>query len=550
MKIDIKTIPLSVLVVAAAICTATAEQKLPSPSTPNPGLKYYYPVPKAETPVEGEYDVVVYGGTPGGVGAAIQAKRMGKTAALYVFRRHVGGLTSAGLTETDIGKKSAIGGMAVEFYEKLGKWRHFRPSEAEKAFLEMLTDAGVPVFFEHRLDKVEKKDGKIEKIIFENGNSAKGKMFIDATYEGDLLAAAGVSYMVGREDNSRFNETYNGTYFSKHSHLPRHAVDPYKIPGDPSSGLLEGVTDTKVTELGKGDKKLQSYCFRMWAMKDGKHVPWPKPDNYRPERYELLKRYVNGAPPEFWDLRYKHGPLKLNEGDCNNAGPISLDHVGANFGWAEGTYAEREKIFQDHVNYQKGFMYFLANDPSIPQQLRERVAAFGLDAYEFPETGNWPHELYVREARRLLSDYVMTQAHCQGAKIAEDSVGLGSYQMDSHHVERVVKDGKLAMEGGFEKRVRKSYPVSYKSIVPKKSECANLLVPVALSASHVAFGSIRMEPVFMILGQSAATAAAIAIDDSVAVQDVNYPKLRQRLLKDRQILEAPAEPAKKKRAKR
>ena len=290
--------------------------ELAKPSTPNPGLKYYYPVPKASNPVEGNYDVVVYGGTPGGVAAAIQAKRMGKTAALYVFRRHVGGLTSAGLTETDLGKKEAIGGMAVEFFEKVGKWRHFRPSEAEKTFLTMLAEADVPVFFEHRLHKAEKDGLKITKITFENGNSAKGKMFVDATYEGDLFAKAGISYMVGREDNSMFGEDYNGTYFSKTSHVYRHQFDPYVKPGDPSSGLLEGITDTKVDKLGVGDKKLQSYCFRTWAMKDGKHVPWPKPEEYRTERYEILKRYVNAAPsPDFWDLRYKHGPVKLNEGD-------------------------------------------------------------------------------------------------------------------------------------------------------------------------------------------------------------------------------------------
>ena len=527
---------------------ASAAIKLPAPTTPNPGLKYYYPVPKAEKPTNANYDVVVYGGTPGGVGAAIQARRMGKTSALYVFRRHVGGLTSAGLTETDIGKKNAIGGMAVEFYEKLGKWRQFRPSEAERAFLEMLAEAGVPVFFEHRLEKVETENGKIKKVIFENGNSATGKMFVDATYEGDLFAMAGCSYMVGREDNSRFNEDYNGTYFSKHSHIPRFDIDPYKVKGDPSSGLLEGITDTKVDVLGKADKKLQSYCFRMWAMKNGKKTPWYKPENYRPERYALLSRYVNSAPdPDFWNLRYSRGPLKLNEGDCNNAGPISLDHVGYNFGWAEGTYAEREKIFQDHVNYQQGFMYFLANDPSIPAKLRARINAFGLDAYEFPETRNWPHELYVREARRLLSDYVMTQAHCQGKEVVKDSVGLGSYQMDSHHVERVVKDGKMAIEGGFEKKVKRSYPVSFKSIVPKKAECTNLAVPVALSASHVAFGSIRMEPVFMILGQSAATAACMAIDGDGVIQNVEYKKLRAKLILDCQILDTPFVPKKKRK---
>ena len=533
--------------ILAGLC-ANSAPKLPAPTTPNPGLKYYYPLPKAKNPTTANYDVVVYGGTPGGVGAAIQARRMGKTSALYVFRRHVGGLTSAGLTETDIGKKNAIGGMAVEFYEKLGKWRQFRPSEAERAFLEMLVEAGVPVFFEHRLEKVEKKDGKITKITFENGNAVTGKMFVDATYEGDLLAMAGCSYMVGREDNARFNEDYNGTYFSKHSHIPRFDVDPYKVKGDKSSGLLEGITDTKVEKLGIADKKLQSYCFRMWAMKNGKKTPWYKPENYRPERYELLSRYINSAPdPDFWDLRYKRGPLKLNEGDCNNAGPISLDHVGYNFGWAEGSYAEREKIFQDHVNYQQGFMYFLANDPSIPAKLRARINAFGLDAYEFPETRNWPHDLYIREGRRLLSDYVMTQAHCQGKEVVKDSVGLGSYQMDSHHVERVVKDGKMYVEGGFEKKVKRSYPVSFKSIVPKRAECTNLAVPVALSASHVAFGSIRMEPVFMILGQSSATAACMAIDGNGIIQDVEYKKLRAKLIIDCQILDTPFVPKGKKR---
>lgn len=525
---------------AAAVAAFSASgvyADLPAPTTPNPGLKYYYPVPKAENPVENEYDIVVYGGTPAGVGAALQARRMGKTSALYVFRRHVGGMTSGGLTESDIGKKSSLGGAVVEFYKRLGKWTGFRPSDAERVFLEMLQEAGVPVYFEHRLEKLEKKDGRITRLVFENGNSAKGKMFVDGTYEGDLMAMAGVSYMLGREDNERFGETYNGTYFSKHSHLPRHAVDPYVVPGDPSSGLIEGVADSKVDVLGKGDKKLQAYCFRMWVSKKDPHIEWQKPANYRPERFELLKRYVNGAPSTFWNLRYSTGPVKLNEGDCNNAGPISIDHVGANFGWVEASYAEREKIFQDHVDYQMGFMFFLANDSSVPKELRDRVAAFGPALSEFPETNHWPHELYVREGRRMLSDYVMTQADCQGKRVAPDSVGLGSYQMDSHHIERVVRDGKVAMEGGFEKPVRIAYPISYRSLVPMKSECQNLFVPFALSASHVAFGSIRMEPNVMILGQSSATAASIAIDDKVAVQDVDYQKLRTRLVKDGQKLD-------------
>ena len=511
---------------------------LAAPGTPNPGLKYYYPVPKPEFPQAREHDVVVYGGTPGGVAAAIQAKRMGKSAALYVFRRHVGGLTSSGLTESDFGGDNKIGGIAVEFYEKLGKYTGFRPSDAENTFLEMLSEAGVPVYFECRLEKVSKDGaGRIAEIAFENGDSAKGKMFVDATYEGDLYAMAGCSYMVGREDNARFRETLNGVHFSESSHQYRHQFDPYVVPGYALSGLIEGLSRCDFFERGRGDKKLQSYCFRMWATKVNEKTPWPKPDNYRPERFEILKRYVNAAPAGFvWDLQYGSGPVKINEGDCNNAGPVSIDHVGGNYGWAEGSYEEREKIFQDHVDYQKGFMWFLANDESIPEELRKRVSEYGLDAKEFPETGNWPHELYVREARRLLSDYVMTQANCQGRVVAEDSVGLASYTMDSHHVERVIRGGKIINEGGFEVGVPSSYPVSYRSIVPKKAECSNLFVPVALSASHVAFGSIRMEPVFMVLGQSAATAASMAIDENVAVQDVDYPKLREKLLADGQKL--------------
>ena len=289
----------------------------------------------------------------------------------------------------------------------------------------------------------------------------------------------------------------------------------------------------------------------MRGSKAKNRVAWYKPENYRPERYELLRRYVNGAAsPDFWDLRYRHGPVKLNLGDCNNAGPISIDHVGANYGWAEGSYEEREKIFQDHVNYQQGFMYFLANDPSIPQALRNRINEFGLASDEFTETKNWPHELYVREARRLLSDYVMTQAHCDGKEIVKDSVGLASYQMDSHHVERVVKNGSVAVEGGFEKRVVRPFPISFKSITPKRTECTNLLVPVALSSSHVAFGSIRMEPVFMILGQSAATAASMAIDANSAIQDVDYPTLRAKLLECGQILDTPPLVKKQKKSKK
>ena len=560
--------PSRLLVLTAMLTASLLAKELPRPTNPNPGLKYYYPVPLVAEPKTYDFDVVIYGASPAAVSAACQAKKMGKSVGIFVFRRHVGGMSSSGLSDVDYGKKESIGGMAKTVFLDFFKKQVQSPAEVEKLFLTMLTELDVPVFFEHRLAQVEKQGDRLTKLVFENGNSARGKVFLDTTYEGDLMARTGVSQVAGREANADFGEKLNGIQIGARSapHNFQWRVDPYVVPGDPRSGVIEGVDGTPYAaeDHGKADKRYQPFCFRVFATQKDP-IPWPKPADYRAARYELLKRYVNAAPDStWWNLIYSRGPLKLNEGDCNSAGPVSLDYVGGSFGWAEGSYEEREKIFQEHVNYQQGYLYFLANDPSIPAELRARVAKFGLPKREFPETAGWPHELYVREGRRLRGDYVLTEHDCLGKTNVEDSVGLGSFIMDSHVVRRIIyktaKDAHIThlrtskpeeitaaqrdwqgdmvgLEGQFDYAVPKPYRISYRAIRPKKSECVNLLVPTVISSTHPAFGSSRMEPVFMILGQSAGAAAALAIDGGLAVQDVDYAKLRAILLKEGQLLD-------------
>jgi hypothetical protein len=555
------------LLFALAAGTAFAGE-LSKPTTPNPGLHYYYPVPRVVEPKVHDFDVVIYGASPAAVSAACQTKKMGKSVGIFVFRRHVGGMSSSGLSDVDYGKKEAIGGLARKVFLEFWQNRVQSPADAEQMFLTMLADRDIPVFFEHRLDKVEREGARITRVTFENGNAARGRIFMDTTYEGDLMARAGVAHVTGREANAEFGETLNGIQIGARSspHNFQWRVDPYVVPGDPASGVIEGIDPTAYAaeDHGKADKRYQPFCFRVFATQTDP-LPWPKPADYRPSRYELLNRYVNAAPEsKWWNLKYSRGPLKLNEGDCNSAGPVSLDHVGGSFGWAEGSYAERERIFQDHVNYQQGYLYFLANDPSIPAELRERVRRFGLPKKEFPETAGWPHELYVREGRRLRGDYVLTEHDCLGKTIVEDSVGLGSFIMDSHVVRRIIyktaKDAHIThlrtsapdeinaaqrewtgdmvgVEGQFDYAVPRPYRISYRCIRPQRTDCENLFVPTVISATHPAYGSSRMEPVFMILGQSAGAAASIAIDEQIPVQDVDYARLREVLLAEGQLLD-------------
>jgi hypothetical protein len=536
------------------------------------GNPHYYRQVKPGKPRQIECDVLVYGGTPAGVTAAIQTARMGRRAVFLSFNRHVGGLTSGGLSATDIGKKSSIGGLSKQFYSNAGKITGFRPSQAESLFRKMLKEAGVKVLFERCLKSVSMKKGSLVSVTMETEETFKAAMFIDATYEGDLLAAANVSYYVGREPRNAYGESLAGQWQKiswrttyQFCGLP---IDPYVVPGKPESGLLPEIAAEAPGKPGEGDHRVQAYNFRMFLSHRPGKVPFPKPEGYNPGRYALLARFLNADPRVKWVLNYTtrpmtDGPVQMRNGDSNNAGSFSSDYVGGNYRWPDGTYKPenhdelpaprcglqmtmrelyqlREKIFQDHVNYQQGLMYFLANDPAVPEALQQRVNAYGLDPDEFEDSAHWPHQLYVREGRRMVSEYVMTQANCEKRTKAEDSVGLASYPMDSHFCQRVVveRDGKKTVinEGGFGHHCAGAYPISYRSIIPKEAECKNLLVPVCLSASHVAYGSIRMEPVFMILGQSAGTAACLAIHDGVSVQKLDCQKLKRRLLADKQKL--------------
>lgn len=513
------------------------------------------------------YDVVVYGGTSGGVAAAVQAARMGRSVVLVEPGRHVGGLTSGGLGMTDTGDKRVIGGISREFYRRIRAWyvrdrawtfqpraafRHLRPDDdalwrfephvAEAVFRDMLREAGVRVELGERLKLdggVTKTGAEITAITMESGRVFRGRMFVDAGYEGDLMAKAGVRYAVGREANAVYGETLNGIAV-RHArgHQFKRRVDPHVIPGDPSSGLLPGIHAGGPGEEGAGDARVQAYNFRM-CLTDvpANRVPFPKPAGYDPARYELLLRYMT---PEWNDIFGNHQAVPNGKTDTNNHGAIGTDDIGMSDGYPEGDYAARERIFKEHETYQKGLMWFLANDPRVPEAVRGRVGVWGLAADEFTDNGNWPHQLYIREARRMISDHVQTEHDCRRTRVTPQSVGMGSYTMDSHHCQRYVDaGGGVRNEGNVQVYPGGPYPISYLAIRPRAGECRNLLVPVCLSSSHIAYGSIRMEPVFMVLGQSAATAACLALDAGVGVQDVPYEKLRARLEADGQILDVP-----------
>ncbi len=524
--------------------------------------------PIAGIAAEKTYDVVVYGGTSAGVIAAVQTARMDKAVVLIEPGQHLGGLTSGGLGWTDTGNKEVIGGLSREFYQRVKKhyddpsaWIYekpeqydryrptddamwtFEPRVAEMIFEQMLDEHRVPVVLGQRLKResgVKMSGQRIVSIAMESGETYRGRMFIDATYEGDLMAAAGVSYTVGRESNAKYDETLNGIQKRQnvHSHRFVKPVDPYVVSGDPSSGLLPGVHGDDPGEDGQSDHRVQAYCYRMCMsnVPEGR-VPFPKPDGYDELRYEILLRNFEAG-----DLRLPLKPDMMPNGktDTNNNCAFSTDNIGMNYHYPEATYAEREIIIREHEVYQQGLMWTLANHPRVPETIRRQMSKWGLAKDEFTDNGNWPHQLYIREARRMVGDYVMTEHDCRRTRVVDDSVGLGSYNMDSHNCQRyVTPDGHVQNEGDVQVSPGGPYLISYKSIVPKRGEAENLLVPVCISSSHIAYGSIRMEPVFMILGQSAATAAVHAIDDSVSVQQVNYAKLRERMLEDKQVLELP-----------
>jgi hypothetical protein len=525
-----------------------------------------------------ETDICIYGGTAGGVAAAVQAARMGQSVVLIEPTRRLGGLTTGGLGQTDIGNKQAIGGIAREFYQRVRqhyandaawKWETrqqyqdggqtrtapgedamwtFEPSVALKILNDLVHEAKVSVVYGERLDL---KNGvtlsgnnpkRITEIRMESGRRFRARMFIDATYEGDLMAKAGVSYTVGREANAQYGETLNGVQTAQAVyHQLQPGVDPYVRKGDSSSGLLPGIDPAGPGVEGSGDRRLQAYCFRMCLTdRPGNRIPFAKPEGYCELDYELLFRnFEAGETGTPWI----HSLMPNRKTDINNRLGFSTDFIGQNYDYPEADYAGRAQIVARHKQYQQGLMWTLGNHPRVPEKIRSQVAPWGLCKDEFVETGGWQEQLYIREARRLVGELVMTQHHCEHREVAKDAVGLAAYGMDSHHVQRHLDaNGHVRNEGDVQVRVAGPYPIGYGAIVPKSAECANLLVPVALSASHIAYGSIRMEPVFMVLGQSAATAAALAVQDNVPVQQLNYEKLRARLAADKQVLDAKIQP--------
>ncbi len=527
---------------------------------------------KPTNPNEYSADIIIYGGTSAAVTAAVEAVQSGKTVLVVAPETHLGGLSSGGLGYTDTGNKSTIGGLSREFYHRVWlhyndsaawKWQKhseygnkgqgtvamdgenrtmwiFEPHVAEQVFEAFIAENKISVFRDEWLDRssgVIKQNQKIESIKTLSGKTFSGKMFIDATYEGDLMAAAGVSYHVGREANSVYNETWNGVQpdARHHGHFFKSKIDPYKIPGKPESGLLYGISPEPIAVTGSGDNKIQAYCFRLCMSNHPENrVPFPKPENYNPENYELLGRVFDSGWREWFN---KYDIIPNRKTDTNNHGPFSSDFIGMNYDYPEASYDRRKEIIKAHEDYQKGLLYYVANDPRIPKEVHDEMQNWGLAKDEFQDNGNWSRQIYVREARRMMGIYVTTENDVLAKSVVPSPVGMGSYAMDSHNIQRyVTSEGLVQNEGDIGVHPHTPYSISYGSIVPKKEECTNLLVPVCVSSSHIAYGSIRMEPVFMILGQSAALAASMAIDSEQAVQDVPYEELKSELLRRGQKL--------------
>jgi len=536
---------------------------------------------KPASPVD--RDVVIYGSSPAALTAAIEAGRHGKSAVIVSPETRIGGLTTGGLGQTDIGNKSAFGGLALQFYRDIAGWYRedahwtrekradylpdgqcsgtkgedsmwtFEPSAALAVLEGWEKKYGLEIVRGEKLDRgaggVEKKDGAIRSFRTLSGKVFRGKVFVDATYEGDLMAAAGVSYVVGREGNAAYpGEKLNGWQTGNaRYHQIFDGVDPYIVKGKPESGLLPGVLPYEDTPDGTANKMVQAYCFRMCLTDDpANRIPFSKPEGYDEREYEILFRNFEQVSTNgtcvMWanaGMPWINSRMPNRKTDTNNRTGVSTDFIGRNWAYPDASYAEREKIVADHLRYQRGLMWTLANHPRVPENFRKEFARWGTCKDEFTDGfgDGWQRQLYVREARRMTGDYVMTEENCWGRRVAERPVGLAAYTMDSHNCCRyVTKEGWVKNEGDVQVGGFGPYPIDYGAIVPKKAECANLFVPVCLSASHMAFGSIRMEPVFFSLGQVAGAAAVLAADGACAVQDVDYASLRDRLVSEGQVI--------------
>ncbi len=519
-------------------------------------------------------DVIIYGGTSAAVTTAVQVKRMGKSVIIVSPDRHLGGLSSSGLGFTDTGNKEVIGGLAREFYQLLydhyikpesWTWQKqseygnkgqgspaidgdkrtmwiFEPHAAEEAFNLMIDRNKITVFRDEWLDMengVIKKRGAIVSIKCLSGKIFSGKIFIDATYEGDLMAVAGVSYHIGREASSEYNEEWNGVQTGdfpiKHHDFDTLKISPYVIAGDSSSGILPRISSIVPGMRGDGDKRIQAYCYRTCLTDNmNNRVPFTRPEGYDSTQYELLIRIYNAG----WRGTFnKFDPIPNMKTDVNNHGPFSFDNIGMNYEYPEAGYDRRKEIISEHITYQKGLLYFIANDPRVPVDVRNEMGRWGYSKDEFSDNGNWPYNIYVREARRMEGEYVMTENDVLGKRDVPHSIGMGSYNLDSHNTQRYIKaDGFVENEGDIELPTNHPYMIDLGSILPKSDECRNLLVPVCVSSTHIAFGSIRMEPVFMILGQSAGTIASLALEKKKSIYELDYEEIKARLEADGQIL--------------
>ena len=530
--------------------------------------------PTGRQTVVADYEVVIYGGTSAAVTAAVQLSQMGHTVAIVCPDTHLGGLTAGGLGFTDSGDKSVIGGLSRDFYRRVydhyqdstnwnwqpraafgnrgqrtvaidgasGTMWLFEPSVAEGIFEEMIAENNISVFRDQWLDReagVVMDGNTITSITTLDGTAYTASVFIDATYEGDLMAAAGVDYHVGRESGDAYGEQWAGvqTNVFQHGHnFGEMHIDPYVVKGDTASGLLPLISAEPPGSKGSADGRLQAYCFRTCLTTvEANRIPFPRPVDYDASQYELLLRVYDAGWRETFR---KFDEIPNGKTDVNNHGPFSFDNIGMNYDYPEATYERRAEIIQQHRNYQQGLLYFMANDPRVPEEVSSEMSRWGLSRDEFTDNGNWPHQIYVREARRMIGAYVMTEADIQDERTTPQSIGMGSYSIDSHNTQRyVTPGGHVQNEGDIGVHGMPPYEIALGSILPKAEQCDNLLVPAAVSSSHIAFGSIRMEPVFMILGQSAGTVAAMALAENKGVQEVEYAALRQRLLADSQILE-------------
>lgn len=494
------------------------------------------------------FDVVVYGGAAGGVVTAISAAREGAKVVLLEPSQHLGGMVTGGLSRTDHGEKETIGGYSLEFFRRVG--RHYgeeiawypEPHVAEKILNDWVKEAGVRVVLGQRLREkngVKKSAARVTEIIMENGVAFQGKIFVDASYEGDLMAQAGVSYTVGRESSSKYGESLAGVRPKDKAHQFDLPVPAYDARGK----LLPEIQKEPRGDLGAGDRKVQAYNFRMILSKDPRNRrPFSKPANYDARGFELLARFLkafqqhHGRPPRVDEVLL---PFEIpnNKADFNNRGPFSTDYIGKNWDYPDASYKRRVEIRQEHMDYTKALFYFLANDPQVPRPLRDELNQWGLAKDEFTDNDHWPYQLYVREARRMVGDFVMTQKDIQKELTKHDVIGMGSYNSDSHNVQRYAQpDGTVQNEGNMEVAVT-PYQIPYGVLLPSKKEAENLLVPVCFSASHVTYSTLRMEPVYMIMGQAAGVAAKMAIDAGVAVQDIDRKVLTAKLRKQAAVME-------------